>query len=74
MKFQFNIYAFIFGIISGFIVYFVFSEPKEIYVKYPNPFNSNKTVYTNDDGECYKVKLEEIKCNGDEKIQSFISK
>jgi hypothetical protein len=55
-NFEFYFSAFIGAFILGIIVIFVFSPPQKIIVKYPNPTNSNKTVYTNEkNNECYKV-------------------
>jgi hypothetical protein len=71
MKFEFHFIAFFIAFLFGIIVIFVFSDPQQIYIKNPNPFNSNKVVYTNDVGECYKIKVKEIKCKGKEKEHNY---
>ena len=72
MKFQFYFTIFIVGFILGIIYNFVFDPPHKIYVKYPTPLNSEKTVFTNSNNECYKVKSEQIKCKGNEYINEYI--
>jgi hypothetical protein len=71
-KFEFYFSYFIISFIFGLIVVFVYTPPQKIYVKYPNPINSNKTVYTNDDNECYKVDMEEIECKGTEELNPYL--
>ena len=73
-KFEFYFSVFIVSFIFGLVVIFVFMPPKDIYVKYPNPINSDKIVYTNSDNknECYKVKMEEVECKGNEEINPYI--
>lgn len=71
-KFEFYFSYFIISFILGLIVIFVYTPPQKIYVKYPNPINNNKTVYTNDDNECYKVDMEEIECKGTEELNPYL--
>ena len=72
VKFEFYFSVFIISFIVGLIVIFVFIPPQEIYIKYPNPINSQKIVYTNNDNECYKVKMDEVECKGNEEINPYI--
>ena len=71
-QFEFYFSVFLISFVIGIIVIFAFTEPKKILVKYPNPINSEKTVYTNENGECYKVKAEEIECNGNERENMYV--
>ena len=62
-RFKFNIAAFVVAFVLG-IFYVYFSSPvKQIVVKYPTPYNSNKIVYKGLNGDCFKFKAKEVQCN-----------
>ena len=42
-------------------------EERQIIAKTPTPFSKN-VLYTDMDGECYRIDVNEVKCKGDEKI------
>ena len=61
--FKFNFMAFFIAFFIG-ISYVYLSSPKQkIIIKYPNPFNANKTIYKNENDTCYIYEVEENKCN-----------
>ena len=61
--FKFNFIAFFIAFLIG-IIYVYLSTPKQkVIIKYPNPFNANKTIYKNENDICYKYEVEELKCN-----------
>ena len=61
--FDFNIYAFFIALFVGlFYVYIAVPKPK-IILKYPTPYNVEKITYRSESGDnCYKYKIEEVKC------------
>jgi len=60
--FKFNFIAFFLAFLIG-ISYVYLSAPKQkIIIKYPNPFNANKTIYKNENDMCYIYEVEENKC------------
>jgi len=63
--FKFNILAFFIAFIIGIFYVYVSSPKPRIIVKYPTPYNANKLLYQSDAGECFKFKIEEVKCTPD---------
>ena len=60
-----NSYVFIISfVISIFIVYLMHPEPTIIY-KHPNPENTGKFTYQDDNKTCYKYESTEVKCPSD---------
>lgn len=60
-----NPYVFIIAFaISMIIVYIMHPEPTVIY-KFPNPNNTEKYTYQDDNKNCYKYKATEVKCPSD---------
>jgi len=45
-------------------VYLVRPMPRIVY-KYPTPYNSGKIIYSDHAGNCYKFKMDVIKCPKD---------
>ena len=48
-------------IIAIGVVYILQPEPIKVY-KFPNPENSGKFTYQDDDKNCYKYEANEVKC------------
>ena len=70
--FNFNYFAFIIAFGIG-ILYVYLSAPKpKIIIKYPTPYNVNKTIYKNENDICYKYSAEEIKCDDKAIMQPII--
>lgn len=70
--FQFHFLPFIFAFICGIIYMIAVSilEERQTISKTPTPFSKNH-LYTDIDGECYRVDVQEVKCKGDEKLYKF---
>jgi len=51
-------------IIAIFIVYMLHPEPIKVY-KFPNPENTGKYTYQDDNQNCYKYEATEVKCPSD---------
>lgn len=58
-------YAFFISLIIGLIIHIYFMKPKKYVIKYPNPQESEKTIYKDDSENCYKYKSEEVQCPSD---------
>lgn len=50
--------------ISMLVVYFMHPEPTVIY-KFPNPKDTDKYTYQDENKNCYKYKATEVKCPSD---------
>jgi len=61
-KFVFNIYAFFITFMLGLFYVYISSPKPKIIVKYPTPYNVEKTVYKSDNDLCYKYDAQEVKC------------
>jgi len=71
-KFHFNIFSFTIAFIIG-MLYVFYNSPKPTYIiKYPTPYNINKYTYKGLDEECYKFKVEEVKCTVDSIKQPIV--
>ena len=64
MKFEFHFTAFIIAFILSIGYIIITNNTKEKIVKSPTPFSDY--LYSDFDGECYRVKVEETECVGDE--------
>ena len=51
----------------GLFFYYVTAKTPRIVFKYPTPYNSDKIIYTDTVGTCYKYKASEITCPKDVK-------
>jgi len=67
--FQFQFIPFIISFIIGIIYIFFINNTIDKVVKTPTPFSNN--LYSDFDGECYKVEVKEIKCEGNEPEFNF---
>lgn len=64
-KFHFNIYAFFIAFMLGILYIYISSPKPKVIIKYPTPYNAEKIMYQSESGDCYKFKVEEVKCDGD---------
>lgn len=67
--FQFYFIPFFISFIIGILYIYITTLHKKQIIKIPTPF-SNYT-YKDFDNECYKIKINEIKCKGDEPLFNF---
>jgi len=63
-QFKFQFIPFFLSFIVGIIYIYVVNNNKEKIVKTPTPFSNN--LYSDFDGECYRVKVLETECTGNE--------
>ena len=70
--FKFNILSFFMAFILGVFYVYISSPKPRIIIKYPTPYNVNKLLYEGESGECYKFKIEEVKCTKDAIPQPII--
>ena len=63
-KFEFQFIPFILAFIVGIIYTVITNNTKEKIVKTPTPFSNN--LYSDFDGECYRVEVVEAECQGTE--------
>ena len=62
-KFRFNIMAFFIAFILGIFYVYISSPKPRFIIKYPTPYNEGKLIYQSESGECFKFKVEEVKCD-----------
>jgi hypothetical protein len=60
--FRLNFTVFFIAFALGIFYVYISAPKQKILIKYPTPYNANKVYYQNDDGACYKYKVDEIKC------------
>jgi hypothetical protein len=63
-QFEFQFIPFILAFIVGIIYTVITNNTKEKIVKTPTPFSNN--LYSDFDGECYRVIVKEEECQGNE--------
>lgn len=63
-QFKFQFIPFFLSFIVGIIYIYIVNNSKEKIVKTPTPFSNN--LYSDFDGECYRVKVLETECTGNE--------
>lgn len=63
-QFKFQFIPFFLSFIIGIIYIYVINNNKEKIIKTPTPFSNN--LYSDFDGECYRVKVIETQCTGNE--------
>ena len=57
-----NPLAFIFAFVIG-MVYCYYKKPaRKVVYRYPTPKNIDKTVYQNNNNQCYKYTMKEVDC------------
>ena len=68
-KFEFQFIPFIISFIFGIIYIIITNNTKEKIIKTPTPFSNS--LYSDFDGECYKINVIETKCTGNEPEFNF---
>jgi len=63
-RFEFQFIPFILSFIVGIIYIVITNNTKEKIVKTPTPFSNS--LYSDFDGECYRVIVKEEECQGNE--------
>lgn len=71
-KFHFNIYAFFVAFMLGIFYVYIASPKPRVIIKYPTPYNAEKIIYQSENGNCYKFKVEEVKCEGETVPQPIV--
>ena len=71
-KFEFHFFWFTTAFLVGIVYVIVDSPKKKAVIKYPTPYNVDKTTYRGISGECYKVNVKEVKCSENAKHQTII--
>ena len=61
--FRINWFSFAFAFLLGVIYVYISSPPIRNIIKYPTPYNANKIVYVDNNRQCYKYGVEEVKCS-----------
>ena len=64
-KVMFNIPVFLLVFCLGLLYVYLFTPHKQIVVKYPNPYNADKLIYSDNTNSCYKYKANKIDCPDD---------
>jgi hypothetical protein len=60
------------GIIIGILGVFYIKPEQKIIYKYPNPEDTNKTIYKDKNGVCYTYSSKETNCDkNEEKLKNF---
>ena len=62
-----NPFAFLISFCIGIFIVYLSEQPKKIIVKHPRP-NDEKTIYHDDDDNCYKYKTIEVQCPSDKSL------
>ena len=57
-----NPFAFIMAFGAGLLVVYMTQPKPKVVIRFPTPLNAGKIIYR-EDGECYKYKVEEVKCD-----------
>jgi len=67
-SFRFNIMAFIAGFLIGLL--YIYTKSQELIEKitYPTPYNAEKVIYKNKNGDCYKYVAESVECPEDKSL------
>jgi hypothetical protein len=65
--------AFFISLALGLLFFYVIAPQKRIIIKYPNPENAEKTVYKDNNENCYKFKAEEVKCPANKSLIKDLS-
>lgn len=67
--FKLNLQYFLISFAVGMLLVYVAVPKPKIIVKFPNPNNAEKTLYKDDNEQCYKYKVETVPCVGEVKDQ-----
>jgi hypothetical protein len=58
-----KVFYILLGLFIGFFMIYITYEPPKIIVKYPTIDNIEKTIYTDNNSNCYKYYAKETSCN-----------
>jgi hypothetical protein len=58
-------YIFFISLAIGLFFAYITAKTPRIVFKYPTPYNSDKIIYTDTVGTCYKYKANEVSCPKD---------
>jgi len=61
-----NLPALLISFALGMLYVYSITPPREIVYKFPNPYNTHNTVYTDSANQCYKYKAEKTHCPFDQ--------
>ena len=61
--FRINWFSFAFAFLLGVIYVYISSPPIRNIIKYTTPYKANKIVYVDNNRQCYKYGVEEVKCS-----------
>lgn len=50
----------------GMLFVYAFKPKYEVIYKFPNPYNVEKTVYSDTNGQCYKYSMKSVDCDAAE--------
>lgn len=64
-KIMFNIPVFFLVFCAGLLYVYLFTPHKQIVIKYPNPYNADKLIYSDNNNTCYKYKANKVDCPAD---------
>jgi len=56
---------FFISLFIGFMMCYILTPPPKIVFKHPTPENVNKLIYKDDSDNCYKYKVDLVKCPKD---------
>jgi hypothetical protein len=62
-----NPYVFILSFCIGIFIVYLSDPPKKIIIQHPRP-NDDKTIYRDNNDNCYKYKTIEVKCPTDKSL------
>lgn len=60
-----NPLAFVISFLIGLYICYSTLPPKKIIVKHPTPQNANKTIYRDENDNCFKYKADIVSCPSD---------
>ena len=69
---HFRLLPFIIGIVVGIIAIMFVKPERTVVYKYPNPEGSEKIVYKDKNGVCYRYKANKVDCDkNQDKLKEF---
>ncbi len=60
---HFRIIPFVAGLAIGVLVFVLYKPQKQVIRQYPHPNDSDKKVYKDPNGTCYKYSVHEVNCD-----------
>ena len=65
MSESFFLLPFLIGIVAGFVLLYIYKQPKIVIMDFPKPFD--KTIYTDKNNVKYQYVTKEVDCDKNEK-------